>query len=300
MKRLKQTITFCLLFPWLFLIAAMPYWVIYIISDLAFYLIYYVIQYRRKIVWKNLTHAFPEKNEAELRKLEKNFYKHLCDLLVEHIKSLTISRTQIAQRCVLENPEVLENLYQTGRHILLVTGHLGNWEWAANAVTLQTNYRLCALYKPLSNPYFDSLVRFIRKRFNKQIIPEGQALRKMLNYGSIPMATAILADQAPLPQHAYIMQFLNQPTYVTQGVEKLAKKLNQPVVYIHIKKERRGHYKVEAELLVDHPRETSLHLITQTYIHKLERDIHLQPAIWLWSHNRWKNKIRLNENKLVP
>ncbi|ACE05889.1 hypothetical protein Aasi_0480 [Candidatus Amoebophilus asiaticus 5a2] len=296
MKRITQALTFWLLLPWLCIVAILPFSILYKMSDVCYYLIYYLLRYRKKIVWNNLSNAFSEKEAIERKKLQKDFYRHLCDLLLEHIKGLTITCAQVLHRCTLQNPEVLESLYKKGKHVLLLTGHQGNWEWAGSAVALQTNYKLYVIYKTLSNPYFDGLVGRIRKRFGRDIIQQNQVLRKMLSYDSIPKATAILADQAPDPQQASIMNFLNQPTYVTQGLEKLAKKLNHAIVYMHIKKIKRGYYTVIAELLFEHPIDTPDLLITQTYMQRLEADIYQEPATWLWSHNRWKNKVNLEIN----
>ena len=290
MKRFIQAITFYALLPWLYLIAILPFRLIYAISDVLYYIVYPL--YRRKVVRKNLTHAFPGKSNRELKTLEQSFYKHFCDLLVEYIKSLTITPSQIARRCTIQNVALLETLYMQGRHILLVTGHHGNWEWAANAIALQTSYQMGVIYKPLSNPYFDRLIKKIRQRFGKFTIHEKRVLRTMLQYNSMPKATAFLADQAPDPRHAYVIRFLNQLTYVTAGVEKLATKLNQAVIYVHIREIKRGYYTIEPELLVDDPATMPAHRIIELYIQKLEADIRQQPATWLWSHNRWKDWVK--------
>jgi KDO2-lipid IV(A) lauroyltransferase len=292
MKRFIQAITFWLLLPWLCIIAIIPFKVLYKVSDICFYLVYYVLRYRRKIVWNNLSNAFTEKDEAERQNLEKGFYRHLCDLLLEYIKASSITKEQVLHRCILQNPEVLQILYERGRHIILLTGHQNNWEWAANAVALQSNYKLYVLYKPLSNPFFDTLVGYIRKRFGRNIIHQNQALRTMLSYNDVPKATAILADQAPNTLHqAYTMDFLNQPTYVVNGIDKLAKRLSHAVVYMHIRKVERGYYNVFAELLFEYPSGVPEHMITQTYMQRLEADIYQEPNTWLWSHNRWKHKV---------
>jgi Kdo2-lipid IVA lauroyltransferase/acyltransferase len=295
MKRFIQAITFYALLPWLYLIATLPFRLIYCISDLSFYVVYYVFQYRRKVVRKNLTHAFPEQPPHALRALEKDFYKYLCDLLLEYIKSLTITPSQIARRCAIQSTSLLDSLYVQGRHIMFVVGHQGNWEWAANAVALQKSYQLGVVYKPLSNPYFDQLIKKIRQRFGKFTIPKKQVLRTMLQYDTVPKATAFLADQAPDSHHAYVMEFLNQSTSVTAGVEKLAIKLNQAVVYGHVRKIKRGYYTIELELLVDDPSSLPSGMITNLYIQKLEADIRQQPETWLWSHNRWKDSLKIKK-----
>ena len=291
-KRIQQGIIFYSFFPLLCFLSLLPCWFLYRVADVCYYLIYYIIRYRRKIVRHNLQYAFPKKTFLELLTIEKSFYIYLCDLLVEHIKSLTISQAQINRRCIIQNIELLQKMYTAGKHILLVTGHYGNWEWAAAAVALQTSYQLAVVYKPLSNSYFDTLLVYVRKRFGKHIIPQKKVLRSILNYGSIPMATAILDDQAPSAKHAaYVIDFFSQSTYTSIGIERIAKKCNQSVVYIHIQRIKRGYYTMEAELITDNPLITSVHEITKDYIRLLEVDIRQNPAFWLWSHNKWKHKI---------
>lgn len=240
---------------------------------------------------QNLQYVFPDKDPKQLMQLSRSFYQHLCDLLVEHIKILTIKPAEARQRCQLENPEVLQQLYQQEKHVILVSGHHGNWEWAANTIALQTPYQLYAIYQPLTNPYFDSFLQKLRTRFHRKVIRQEQVWRIMHQYGQKPTATALLADQAPLSVQAYVMPFLGNPTYVTQGFEKLAKKVNHAVVYISNQRLRRGHYSLHASLLSEHPATEIPTLLTQLYIQRLEADIKKQPFTWLWSHRRWKNSV---------
>jgi len=274
MKRCVQAISFYLLLPWLYVIALLPFTWLYKLADVCFFLAYKVFKYRRKVVWSNLCLVFPDQEAAVLQKLSKDFYQYFCDLVLEHVKTWTITPKQVAERCKLANPSVLQKLYDQSKHIILVTGHYGNWEWAGNAVALQTDYALYALYQPLSNPYFDTLLKRIRTRFHRKIIPQQRALQTMGHYDAAPKATAILADQAPPPKNAYITSFLGQPTHVFKGVEKLAQRLNHAVVYISTQRIRRGHYMVHATLLCDDPASVSPHAITNAYIQQLEA-IHL-------------------------
>lgn len=291
MKRLIQALIFYLLLPWLYVIAWLPFAWIYKLSDICCFFAYHVCRYRRKVVWSNLWQAFPDQEAAAIQKMSKAFYQYLCDLLLEHIKNLYITPAQVAQRCQIANPAVLQQLYAQGRHILLVTGHYGNWEWAGNAVALQTNYALHALYQPLSNPYFDALLLRMRSRFGRKLIHHHKALKALLQYDTIPKATAILADQAPIPEHAAVTRFLGQPTYVFKGIEKLAKKLNHAVVYISTQRIKRGYYTMHATLLFENPADVPANMITTAHTQSLEADIHRQPATWLWSHKRWKNRV---------
>jgi KDO2-lipid IV(A) lauroyltransferase len=291
MKCFLHFMSFYALLPWFYCVALLPYYWLYKLSDLCFFLVYYVIQYRKKIVWKNLQYAFPDKSPDELTQLSRSFYQYLCDLILEHIKMLTLQPAQLDRYCKYQNPEVLQQLYQQGKHVILVAGHYGNWEWAGNTIALQTPYQLYAIYQPLENPYFNTFLKKLRTRFNRKVMSQGETFRCMSQYGKRLTATALLADQAPLPTQAYIMPFLDNLTYVGQGFEKLAKKLNHAVVYISTQRMRRGYYSLHASLLSANPATEPPTLLTKLYLQHLEADIKKQPATWLWSHRRWKNPI---------
>lgn len=290
MKRGFQLITFVLFLPWIYLVSILPFFLLYRISDALFILVYYVFRYRRKVVWMNLRYAFPDKSKASLRKLCRSFYQYLCDLLLEHIRGLHMTPRQLLARCKFQNPELLQKLYKQGRHVILVTGHYGNWEWAGNVVALQTSYQLCAVYKHLSHPYFDTFMYRVRTRFDRKLIHQNQVLRAMLHYDDTPKATAILADQAPPSKHAYLTTFLGQPTHVFLGVEKLAQRFNHAVVYMSAHRIKRGYYTLQANLLFAEPTRVLPYTITKAHIQQLEASIHKQPTTWLWSHQRWKHQ----------
>jgi KDO2-lipid IV(A) lauroyltransferase len=288
MRKLCQGLFFYSLLPLLYLLALLPCWLLYSISDGCFYIVYYLLRYRREVVASNLQKAFPKATKGARKRLAKAFYHYFCDLLVEHIKSLTISPTQVARRCIVENPGLWEEYYNRGISILLATGHQGNWEWAGYAMALQTRYTLAVVYQPLSNPYFNTLIARIRTRFGRRLISQAKVLRTLLAPRPYLQATALLADQAPPTRQVHLLPFLHQSTYVDLGIGKLARRLNQPLFYVHITKIKRGYYALRGEMLCGSPSSTSAINITKSYIQCLEAAIKNQPATWLWSHNRWK------------
>ena len=283
-----QTITFYPLLLLLYLISLLPINTLYKLSDACFILVYHILKYRHKVVSTNLRRVFTEKTQTELEYLARDFYQYLCDLTLEHVKNLTISGPQTLQRCQLRNPELLDQLYAQGKHVILVAGHYGNWEWAGNAIALQTRYQFNALYKPLSHPCFDKCVQRMRTRFGRNLTDYRKAFQTMRAYcENTPTATAILADQSPRTTQACMATFLNQPTHVFRGVEKLARKLDHAVVYVSMHRVQRGYYQAEAKLLFTTPTTAPPDAITVAHTRQLEIDIRNQPATWLWSHKRW-------------
>ncbi len=285
-----QALTFYLLLPFIYLLSVLPFWIMYRISDFMYFILYYIIRYRREVVYKNLRKSFPEKSDEDLIKLSKKFYAYLCDLTLEALKKLTMTEAQTLKHIKFKDTTVLDKLYAENKSIILLMGHYGNWEWAGSAFTLQSKYQLYVIYQPLSNKHFENLMVKTRTMFGTKLIKVNATLRDMIALKNTMTATAFIADQTPPPESAYWTSFLNQETPVFTGAEKIGKKLDFPIVFINIDRIRRGYYEITAELLVEHPKETAENEISELFIQRLEQEIHRKPEIWLWSHKRWKHK----------
>lgn len=287
-----STLLFYITLPLLYLISLLPFPLFYKLSDVICFLIYNVIGYRKKVVFENLKNSFPEKSNKELKHIEKQFYHYLCDLFLETLKTLTISKEEAIKRCKFSEQtlKILNDLSENKQSCILVMGHYGNWEWAGNSFSLQCKQQLYVIYHPLSNKNFDKLMYDMRTRFGTKLYAMKDTMREMIRNRNEINATAFIADQTPAPEHAYWTTFLNQDTPVFWGTEKIAQKLNYPVIYITIKKVKRGYYIIDSEVLVAEPKNTKEGEISEMHTRKLEKDIISQPEIWLWSHRRWKHK----------
>lgn len=111
-------------------IARLPFGLLYLLSDVLYFLLYYVTGYRKKVVFKNLQNAFPEKTEAERLSIAKQFYRNLTDIVVETIKLAAISPEELHKRVKILNPEVISAATNQGKIALALGGHQCNWEWA--------------------------------------------------------------------------------------------------------------------------------------------------------------------------
>jgi Lauroyl/myristoyl acyltransferase len=278
--------------PFVYLVSLLPFPVLYLLSDGIYFLLYYVVGYRRKVVEENLRNAFPDKSEKEIRKICREFYRYLCDLFLETFKTLTISKKKMVQHCSFHPDTValFNQLATDKKSAILVMGHKGNWEWAGNTFSILCSQQLYVIYHPLANPHFNGLIYKMRTRFGTRLIAMQDTFRDMLAHRNEVNATAFIADQTPHPQSAHWMTFLQQDTPVFKGTEKIAQKMNQPVVYVSVQRIKRGYYTVMAELLFSQPAGTRDSEITEAHTQKLEKDIIAQPATWLWSHRRWKHK----------
>jgi Kdo2-lipid IVA lauroyltransferase/acyltransferase len=285
----RQAISFYLVYPFIYLIASLPFWLLYRVSDF-FYFLLNLSGYRKKVVIDNLRNSFPHKSEEEIQSIRRSFFRYLVDLTFETLKTLRMDREESAAHCTMDNPAWLQELCNQKRSILIVMGHYGNWEWAGPSVTINTNYQLVVIYRPLSNLYFEKMMVGMRTRFGTLITPVQQTLRDMVAKRSMVTATAFIADQYPPAEGKIWTTFLNQDTGFFTGPEKLATKFDYPIVYIHVARKSRGHYHITPELLFDKPKETKEGEITLAFASRLEKDIIERPETWLWSHKRWKHK----------
>ena len=190
----------------------------------------------------------------------------------------------------MQQLKIFDDLANKKQSYIFVLGHYGNWEWATLTFPLYSNTPLHGLYHPLSNAYFDKLIYKSRTRFGTNMYPMQRVIKEMLSYKHEVTATAFIADQTPPPEGAYWMNFLNQDTPVFVGTEKIAQKFNYPVIYICVKRVKRGYYEIDAEVLAENPKELVYGVITERHTKRLEQDIIAQPETWLWSHKRWKHK----------
>lgn len=276
--------------PFLYLLSYLPFKLMYIISDMSYVLIYKLLGYRKKVVTENLKNAFPEKSEHEINQIRRQFYRFLCDLSLETIKTISISPENLNKHFKLGDLSVLEQYHRQNQSVIIVMGHLGNWELGGARFSQLPLHQLFVLYHPLANPYFDQLLFRMRTRLGAKLYPMKSAFRGMIKNRGELTATAFIADQTPPPDSAYWMTFLNQDTAVFKGTEVIARKLDYPVIYISVIREKRGQYRLNSELLVEHPQDLPENQLTEMHTRRLQEDINKYPETWLWSHRRWKHK----------
>ena len=272
-------------------ISYLPYFLLYALSDFVFVVMYYIAGYRKKVVFENIRNSFPEKTEIEHKRIMRKFYRHLCDLILESVKGFSISEKQIRKRMTVKNPEVVNKYFEQGKDIIFVGGHFNNWEMLALGIGLISKHTPVAIYKPLNNKFFNQKVLNSRQKYGLMMRPMKQTKTCFDEKLDKPKTIIFGADQRPgNPQKAFWMEFLNQDTPVSFGVEKFGKEYNLPIVFGAIRKIKRGHYDFEYTLLFEEPAKTAYGEITKAHTLTLEKDIQDNPQYWLWSHKRWKHK----------
>lgn len=273
------------------IVAIIPWGLIYGYSNIMAKLLHNVLKYRVKVTRSNLRLAFPEKSDAELAVIEKQSYQNLADISVEALKGFTMRNSAIRERHKILNPELLDYYYNQKQSIIGVAGHLNNWEWGALSAGIQLKHHPVAIYKPLSNKLIDWFIKWNRSIRGTELVPTNQTFDTFQKYKHKPCIYILVADQSPSNlSKAYWINFFNQDTACIHGPEKYAKMYNYPVIYIDIKRVKRGYYTVELSVLCDKPNELQDGELTAAYMHRLEQSIRENPENWLWTHRRWKRK----------
>lgn len=281
------------------LITLLPLRILYLFSDFLFILLCYFPGYRKKVVSENLRNAFPEKTLKERLTIEKRFYRHLADIIVETLKLTHMSNSQLMKRFRLTNPELLEKFFEQGKDLALLVGHYNNWEWLVS-VSLFNRYKNVCIYKPLQNKHFDRFMFRLRSRNGIEMVPMSKIIRNIAvnRDKNIRAMYAFIADQTPAkPDIRYWTRFLNQDTPVYLGPEKIAVRYNMPVLFLNIQKSGRGYYTVTAEVLIENPADFPEYTVTETHTRRLEEIIRSGPEFWIWSHRRWKHKKPFNNGQ---
>lgn len=299
---LMQNLTFWIVYPLLWSISKLPYKLFYGLSDFAFFLVYYLVGYRKKVVYKNLKLAFPDKPEAEIRQIRKKFYHHFCDLFLEMAKTLSISEAELKKRFVVKNPEEMKRLESLGKSYIILLGHYNSYEWVT-ALTLQgMNHKAYGIYKRLRNKAFDKMIHDSRAKFGTHMLDKNDVLRQMIRdrQKGTKAAYGMIADQAP--KHGktkYWRPFFGHRVPVFIGSEVAAKKLDFAVTYLKIEKVKRGYYEAEFIPLADEPRTVPDYQITDAYMELLETQIRHNPVNYLWTHKRWKHR-GMENSEITP
>lgn len=279
-------------YPLLWGISKLPYRLFYGVSDVAFWWVYHVIGYRKKVVYTNLRQAFPEKSDREIKQIRKKFYHHFCDLFLEMAKTISITSEELKKRFVLKNPEEIKRLEAKGKSYIIMLGHYNSYEWITALKLQGASFKAYGVYKRLKNRSFDKMIHDSRGRFGSHMLDKNDVIRQMIRNQreGIKAVYGMIADQAPKGGRSkYWRPFLGREVPVFIGSEVAAKKLDFAVTYLKIEKVRRGYYQAELIPLTNTPKEFPDYQLTDRYFEMLQTQIRKEPANYLWTHKRWKH-----------
>ena len=265
---------------------------LYRVSDFLFFLTYYVIRYRRSLVRGNLIKSFPEKSLDEIAKIERDYYRNLCDYGVETIKLLTIEKEELAQRVVFKNADILTKFKSKNQSVLLLASHQFNWEWLLASGNFSLPVAIDFVYQPIETSITEKFLLSCRTRFGAHPIKRNELAREIIKRKNVLRGVAIIADQYPGQKRdkKYLTEFLHQETAFFYGTNQLAILTQYPILYAEIRKVKRGYYEVTLVELAQPPYTKETDEIIERYVKAAEKIIQEYPAGWLWSHNRWKKR----------
>ena len=273
-------------------LSLLPFRMIYGLSDFLAVILQYVVGYRRKVIYNNLRHSFPEKDEKEIRRLMRKFYVHFCDISLETAKGWSMTREDFAKRVTIKGTEVMNKLCEEGRSVVLLAMHYNNWEWSS-ITQAYLKHQYLVVYNPVrGNLMFEEYLLAMREKFGAKTIPFHKSARTLVDFHKMknPICLALGGDQRPPVITPFWTTFLNQEACFNSGPEKIAKRTNQPVFFFLTRKLKRGHYEIEFVPLIENPSELSHEEILLKYVRTMEKYIMEAPEYYLWSHKRWKQQ----------
>lgn len=283
---------YLIVYPFLWCISMLPFKLLYLFSDFVYLIVYYVIGYRKKTVRENLALALPQLSASERLNIEKKSFRHLCDMFLEMIKTMTISKKEISKRFVFPNLEVYKKLEEQDKSIAMMLAHYASYEWVISMNTY-VNFSAFAIYKKIANPYFDKLVRDIRSRFKAALITTKETVPYIIKNKNNHLLSiyGFASDQSPKVASAFHWQkFMGIEVPVHTGAEMLSKKYDMNVIFLKVKKVKRGFYEASFEILSENAKEVPNYQITDQFLKLVEQQIYEAPEYYLWTHKRWKHK----------
>ena len=283
---------FHILMAWAKLNAALPFWLLYLKSDVFYFVVYHVARYRRKVVRENLLRSFPDKPHKEIKAIEKRFYRNLCDQFVEAPKMMRMGPDGYRSRIAFSNPELAQQLYGQQKNIFFAIPHSGNWEWFGKLIPSLSPHKGLAIYKKVQNAAFERLMLEMRtKDCPLEMVESNFALKRLAQLRGELNAVLMMADQSPRGVESdYWTEFLHQDTCWFTGLERIAKMLDYAVVFVDMRRQGRGRYEVRFDLITDDPKSMAKGELMEHYVRSVEQFINDNPDNWLWSHRRWKHQ----------
>lgn len=289
-----KNIGYYLLYGVVYTLSLMPFWMLYLVSDGLYLIIYHIVRYRRKIVWKNLTSSFPEKSVQELRQTERQFYHWFCDYIFETFKLLSISNEKLLRHIEFRGVEQLEQRFDRNQNCAAILGHYCNWEWLSATGLAFHRYPeavMGLIYHPLYSDAFDRLFIDIRSAHGGQCVPKKDILRHLVTMRREQKhyLFGYISDQAPRWHNIHLwLDFLGHDTPVFTGGERIMRKMDDAVFYVEMERPCRGKYICTFKLVTEHAAQEPDNEVTFRFFKMLEETIRRQPAFYLWTHNRWK------------
>ena len=273
------------------LLSRLPWIALYAFSALLYFLAYYVVRHRAHVIAEQLEKVFPALTPAQREGIHKQYLRNFCDVLIEVLKSMSMSEDDMRRRMHVNNMELARRYLDAGQSVMLMTSHLGNWEWLLQGMVLQLGYPLDAAYKPLHDQWAERLMLKVRSRFGARLVPAKELLADFIRRRGVVRAIGMNSDQAPVStDQRYWTVFLGQDTAFYIGADQIARAMRLPILYASVHRVRRSYYEVDLLPIWDGRETIEPNQVTERYARACEVDVYKSPADWLWSYRRWRLK----------
>lgn len=273
------------------LLSFLPLWMLYAFSWVTYLLLFYVFRVRKTLAINNIALSFPNYSQEECSTLAKQHYKNTCMVIAETIKSLSFSKQKIKQRVEFTNLHVLEEYLDKDQSAIIITSHFCNFEWALLACAQHLDYPVDTVYRKQRSDSLEKLFYYLRTRFDVTPLPMETCVAESLKRSKITRMLAMAADQSPKKDdEPYWQYFLNRDTAFHTGTEKITRAFKYPIIFMSLKRTRRGYYQATLKLLAEPPFAKEANHIMRAYVDQLESLILESPRDWLWAYRRWKLK----------
>jgi KDO2-lipid IV(A) lauroyltransferase len=270
-------------------LSRLPMPVLYAFSGFLYFLAYYIVRHRHRIIHDQIAKVFPALSAAEQAGIHKRFLHNFCDVMMELLKSASMTPADMTEHVRILNLAAAREYLDAGQSVMFVTSHLCNWEWLLQGMSVQLGHPLDAAYKPLHDAWAERLMLAIRSRFGARMVPAKDLLADYLKRRAVVRVLAMNADQAPVStDKRYWTKFLGQDTAFYVGLEQIARATRLPVMYVVMRRSQRGYYEAELRPLWDGREKLEPNAITERYARACEIDVLKSPADWLWSYRRWR------------
>lgn len=291
-----QLLVFILVYPALWLVSILPYRLFYLLSDFFFFLVYHIVGYRKKVVYDNLKLVFPNKPEKEILRIRHDFFKHMCDMFMEMVKTINLSKEEVKKRYRVTNIEMVQEI-EKEKSILVVCSHFANWEWnvSINNYIQSKGY---AVYQRIGNTYFDNWIKRVRERWNTTLITQQETVKTVVRNkrDGVTGIFGMVSDQSPQAHRAkYWTEFMGIKVPIFNGAETMARKMDLAVVFLKVSKVKRGFYEAEFIPITTSGKNTKINEITDRFLRLTEQQINEKPEHYLWTHRRWKHRKNIKE-----
>lgn len=289
-----KKLTYYLLKGLVYALSLLPFCILYALADVIFVFLYYIIRYRRRVVRNNLVTSFPDISMKEVKRVERSFYRWLCDYFLETFKLLSMSDAKLLRHIEFRGVEQMEQIFDEGRNCAAILGHYCNWEWLSATGLAFSRYPdavMGLIYHPLRSDAADWLFIDIRQAHGGQCVNKRHVLRHLveLKRKGRHSLFGYISDQTPKWENIHLwLDFLGHDTPVFTGGERIMRKMDDAVFYVDMQRPKRGQYVCTFRLLAAHAAQEEENIITRRFFQMLEDSIRRRPAYYLWTHNRWK------------